>query len=92
MTRRQIFFACTAAFLLVAFAQTIPAKAQDAPKRRPRIAVLDFDYGTVQTASAALFGTNVDVGKGIVDLLVTGLVKDGTYSVIERKAIDKILA
>lgn len=92
MNRRQIFFACTAVFLLVTFAQAIPALSQDAPKRRPRIAVLDFDYGTVQTASAALFGTNVDVGKGIVDLLVTGLVKDGTYSVIERKALDKILA
>ncbi len=39
-----------------------------------------------------MFGTNVDVGKGIVDLLVTGLVKDGSYSVIERKALDKILA
>ena len=63
-----------------------------AAKRRPRIAVLDFDYGTVQTATSAMFGTNVDVGRGIVDLLVTGLVKDGSYSVIERKALDKILA
>lgn len=70
----------------------LSANAQAAPKRRPRIAVLDFDYGTVHSASSALFGTDVDVGKGIVDLLVTGLVKDGTYSVIERKALDKILA
>jgi curli biogenesis system outer membrane secretion channel CsgG len=70
----------------------IPSSAQTAPIRRPRIAVLDFDYGTVQTASSAMFGTNVDVGKGIVDLLVTGLVKDGSDSVIERKALDKILA
>ncbi len=92
MNRRQSFFVCTAALLLVTLAQAIPAASQDAPKRRPRIAVLDFDYGTVQTWSSAMFGTNVDVGKGIVDLLVTGLVKDGTYSVIERKALDKILA
>ena len=35
---------------------------------------------------------DVDIGKGIADLLVTDLVKDGTYSVIERKALDKILA
>ena len=77
---------------LLAAALVVPANAQTAPARSPRIAVLDFDYGTVQTASAAMFGTNVDVGKGIVDLLVTGLVKDGTYSVIERKALDKILA
>lgn len=66
------------------------AAAQSA--RRPRIAVMDFDYATVQTVSAAVFGTNVDIGKGIVDLLVTGLVKDGTYSIIERKALDKIMA
>ena len=55
------------------------------------MAIFDFDYATVQTSTAALFGTNVDVGKGISDLLVTDLVKDGTYSVIERKALDKIL-
>jgi curli biogenesis system outer membrane secretion channel CsgG len=63
-----------------------------APARKVRIAILDFDYATVQTNSAAIFGTNVDVGKGICDLLVTDLVKDGTYSLIERKALDKILA
>ena len=34
----------------------------------------------------------MDVGKGVTDLLVTYLVKDGSYSVIERKALDKILA
>lgn len=53
---------------------------------------MDFDYATVQTASAAVFGTNIDVGKGIADLLVTDLVKDGSYSLIERKALDKIMA
>ena len=42
--------------------------------------------------SQAIFGQNIDVGKGVTDLLVTMLVKDGTYSVIERKALDKILA
>jgi curli biogenesis system outer membrane secretion channel CsgG len=66
-----------------------PAPAQG---RKKRVAVFDFDYATVQTTTAALFGTNVDVGKGISDLLVNNLVKDGTYSVIERKALDKILA
>lgn len=69
------------------------ANAPAAPQgRKKRVAIFDFDYATVQTATAALFGTNVDVGKGISDLLVTDLVKDGTYSVIERKALDKILA
>ena len=65
-----------------------PAQPQG---RKKRVAIFDFDFATVQTASAAVFGTNVDVGKGISDLLVKYLVQDGTYSVIERKALDKIL-
>ncbi len=69
-----------------------PATAPAAGGRKKRVAIFDFDYATVQTASAAAFGTNVDVGKGISDLLVRHLVQDGTYSVIERKAMDKILA
>ncbi len=66
--------------------------AAQAPVRKKRVAVLDFDYATVMSNSAAIFGSNVDIGKGITDLLVTYLVKDGTYSVLERKAMDKILA
>jgi curli biogenesis system outer membrane secretion channel CsgG len=60
-------------------------------QHKKRVAVLNFDYGTVQTSVAALFGTDVDVGKGISDLLVQQLVTDGKYSMIERNAIDKIL-
>lgn len=60
-------------------------------QQKKRVAVLDFDYGTVQSSVAAIFGTNQDIGKGITDLLVQRLVERGTYSVIERKALDKIL-
>jgi curli biogenesis system outer membrane secretion channel CsgG len=69
-----------------------PAPAPAAPQgRKKRVAIFDFDYATVQTNSAAIFGTNVDVGRGISDLLVKYLVMDGTYSVIERQQMDKIL-
>jgi curli biogenesis system outer membrane secretion channel CsgG len=34
----------------------------------------------------------MDIGKGISDMLVDRLVTSGVYSVIERKALDKILA
>jgi curli biogenesis system outer membrane secretion channel CsgG len=61
-------------------------------QRKKRVAILDFDYATVHSSSSAVFGQDVDIGKGIADLLVSDLVKDGTYSVIERKAIDKIMA
>jgi curli biogenesis system outer membrane secretion channel CsgG len=68
------------------------APAVPAPPRRKRVAVIDFDYATVHSGISALFGQDVDVGKGITDLLVTYLVKDASYSVIERKALDKIMA
>jgi len=79
--------------LLVVFAMAGAAIAQTAAApRKKRVAVFDFDYATVHSGVAAIFGTDVDVGKGISDLMVTYLVKDGSYSVIERKALDKILA
>ena len=70
-----------------AYAQAVPA----APRKK-RVAIFDFDYATVHGNVSALFGQDVDIGKGISDLLVTYLVKDGSYSVIERKALDKIMA
>src|ERR1700760_379313 len=69
-------------FLLVA----TPCMAQ-----KKRVAVLNFDYGTVHSSVSAIFGTDQDVGKGISDMLVQKLVQDGKYSVIERNALDKVL-
>jgi curli biogenesis system outer membrane secretion channel CsgG len=60
-------------------------------QQKKRIAILDFEYGTVSSSVAQIFGTNVDIGKGIADMLVEKLVNGGKYSVIERKALDKIL-
>lgn len=68
----------------ICFGQQTPA--------RKRVAIMSFDYGTVQGSVAAIFGSNQDVGKGISDLLVQKLVNDGNYSVIERTMMDKILA
>ncbi len=56
-----------------------------------KVAVLDFNYGTVMSSSQAIFGTNYDIGKGISDMLINELVNAGTYRVIERNQIDKIL-
>jgi curli biogenesis system outer membrane secretion channel CsgG len=72
-------------------AATAPAPAA-ATGPRKRVAVMNFDYGTVKTTVAQIFGSDQDVGKGISDLLVQKLVQDGKYSVIERNALDKILA
>jgi len=82
------------AMLLLAMCAEVWAQAAPGTPavRKKRVAIMDFDYATVHSGVAAIFGQDVDIGKGITDLLVTRLVKDGTYSVIERKAMDKILA
>ncbi len=64
-----------------------PAQAQ-----KKRVAVMNFDYSTVSSYVSQIFGSNQDVGKGIADILVDRLVSDGTYRVIERKELDKIIA
>ncbi|HUI53015.1 MAG TPA: CsgG/HfaB family protein [Terriglobales bacterium] len=80
-------------FAIPSLAQTAaPAAAPTAsagPKKR--VAVMNFDYGTVRTTVAQIFGSDQDVGKGISDMLVEKLVNGGQYSVIERNALDKIL-
>jgi len=90
MKRSIVIHAVVAAIAVGALAPS--AGAQAAAKRRPRLAILDFDYATVQTWSSSVFGTNVDIGKGIQQMLVTDLVKDGTYSIMERAALEKVMS
>jgi curli biogenesis system outer membrane secretion channel CsgG len=59
-----------------------------AQSSRPTIAVLSFEYGTIQRWWS---GTQ-DIGEGISDLIVDELVNDGSFRVIERKRLDAILA
>jgi len=73
--------------LVLAAVVTMSAAAQ----QRKRVAVVNFDYATVRSSVAAIYGTDQDIGKGIADLIVEKLVASGKYSVIERKALDKIL-
>lgn len=61
----------------------------DAAKRR--VAVMSFGYGTVMSSVQSIFGTNTDVGKGIADMVIDRLLKDGTYRVIDREMIDKLI-
>ena len=73
-------------FALIFLVIASPCLAQ-----KKRVAVLNFEYGTVRSNAQAIFGTDQDVGKGISDMLVQKLVQDGKYSVIERNALDKVL-
>ncbi len=59
-----------------------------AQSTRPTIAVLNFEYGSLNHWWS---GTQ-DIGEGISDLIVDELVNDGSFRVIERKRLDAILA
>ena len=61
------------------------ASAQGA--KRTTVAVMDFDYGTVNN-----WWGQYDIGKGMADQVVDELVNDGTFRVIERKKLDTLLA
>jgi curli biogenesis system outer membrane secretion channel CsgG len=62
-----------------------PAAAQST---RPTVAVLGFEYGTIQR----WWSGNQDIGEGISDMIVDELVNDGSFRVIERKRLDAVLA
>jgi curli biogenesis system outer membrane secretion channel CsgG len=83
MTTRLLGVACL-------FLAALPIGAQQQARKR-RVAVLNFDYSTVYSSVQAIFNSNVDVGKGVADLLVDKLVSSGVYQVYERKSMDKIL-
>ena len=60
--------------ILLAFAAALallPASAQ-APVRKPRVAVLDFDYATVQSTTSAMFGTRYSVASNGMDRSAAG--------------------
>jgi len=77
--------------VVVAFVLFLTIGSTAQAQKKKRVAVMNFDYATVQTSVEAVFGTNKDIGAGITDLLVDKLVQDGAYSVIERKELDKII-
>jgi curli biogenesis system outer membrane secretion channel CsgG len=91
--RKTIFAAALSLSLSVLGAAPI-AWSQAAPSatgHKPRIAVMDFDYATVKTSSAAMFGNDADVGNGIARFLEENLVKDGRYTLIDRKAVETVM-
>jgi curli biogenesis system outer membrane secretion channel CsgG len=82
--------AALAAPALDAQDSTAPA-APAATSARKRVAVLDFDYGAVQTYVAGLYGSDMDVGKGVASMIVSQLMENGTYVLIERTQIERVL-
>jgi curli biogenesis system outer membrane secretion channel CsgG len=85
---RKLFAGAAALALLSVVYAGAPGVAAQAKSTRPTIALLDFDFGTVQQ----WWSGNWDIGKGISDMIVDELVNDGSFRVIERKRLDAILA
>ena len=74
--------------ILVMFVLLFFVSLLNAAPQKKRVAVLDFDFASVQK----WWEHNWDVGAGVSDLVVKSLVQDGRYSVIERRALDTVLA
>ena len=73
--------------LAVALASVGLAGTAQAQSKRPAVAVMDFDYGTVDN-----WWGQYDIGKGMADQVIDALVNDGSFRVIERKKLDTVLA
>ncbi len=74
--------------LLVLICVVIGCAYAEAQPQRKRVAVMDFEFGALQR----WWEFDWDVGRGVSDLMVDRLVADGTYSVIERKRLETVLA
>lgn len=87
--KRLALARCVAAVAVAA--STLGAQDSPAGSARRRVAVLDFDYATVQNAVTGLMGSRVDIGQSIHVLVEAELARNGTYAVIERAQVDRIL-
>src|SRR5574337_1108358 len=83
----EMKFGKMSAFVLALYmVATLVFPATSLASAKRRIAVMPFKYGSVSSEVGS-----ADVGQGIVSLIITRLVNDGTYSVCEREMIDSIL-
>jgi curli biogenesis system outer membrane secretion channel CsgG len=93
MSRIRLFSLFFVAMILVAM--SCPAQqSADRPiaQRKKLVAVFDFDNRAVKDNIYSIYGANEEVGKGVAGLLVEKLLKDGQYRIVERRAIDDLLA
>jgi len=68
----------------------VPAAANRSTMRKA--AIDEFDWATVRTAVAQVFGTTVDVGKGLRSLLVQRVQQGGKVRVVERQKANTIMS
>jgi curli biogenesis system outer membrane secretion channel CsgG len=56
-----------------------------------RAAIDEFDWATVRTSVAAVFGTTIDVGKGVRALLTKRVQEGGKIRVVERAKAETLM-
>ena len=71
-----------------AVACALAGTAEAQKPKKPTIAVMDFDYGTIDYH----WWGNYDIGKGMADQVMNALVDTNEFRVIERKKLDTVLA
>lgn len=84
MKTRKLFALCVMLLLGV----SLPAWAGG----KKKVVVLDFDSVAVQKSVQRIFGAQVDVGRGLSELVAQYLDVDGTYQPVEREKVEKVLA
>jgi curli biogenesis system outer membrane secretion channel CsgG len=50
-----------------------------------------FDYSTVMTGVQAIFGTQQNIGQGIIAMMTKRIAQDGKYTVVERRKVANII-
>jgi curli biogenesis system outer membrane secretion channel CsgG len=63
-----------------------------AASRKRVVAVEEFDFSTVMTAIQAVFGTQVNIGKGIRAMFTKRIHEEGKFRIVERAKVDKLVA
>jgi len=70
---------------LAAIALATPALLAAQGEKKLRLAIIDFDYSEVRASVEEMFGSDVDIGQGIADLVAAELGKTGRFDVVPRQ-------
>jgi curli biogenesis system outer membrane secretion channel CsgG len=57
-------------------------------QQKKALSIDPFDYSAVMTAVQAIFGTQMDIGQG---MMTKRIVQDGRFTVVERRKVNEVL-
>src|SRR5215471_8489656 len=59
--------------------------------QKKTMSIENFDFSTVQTQVAAIFGTQLNIGQGINAMMTKRIAEDGRFTVVERRKVNNIM-